>query len=184
VLFKKYLYVLRPIIALCFIEEQSSFPPTSFLQTLAGVRLEQEVLERIGELIARKQAGEELGMGDADMVLNAFVEKHLARWDKSAFARYENHEVTQQLNQILREILDLSRLSDRKIGSVMDPRRECGACRSPRESTSRKHEQTQPEQTCWIQSTRLSGSDIGKVQERTSACEASVLLYNFWVKQR
>jgi predicted nucleotidyltransferase len=109
VLLKKYLYVLRPIIALCFIEEQSSFPPTSFLQTLAGVRLEQEVRERIGELIARKQAGEELGMEDADMILNAFVEQHLARWDKSAFARYENHEMTQQLNEILREILELSR---------------------------------------------------------------------------
>jgi hypothetical protein len=44
--------------------------------------------------------------------------------------------------------------------------------------------QTQPGQTCWIESTRPSGSDIGNVKERTSACEASVLLYNFWVKQR
>jgi hypothetical protein len=64
------------------------------------------------------------------------------------------------------------------------PAENAGACRSPRESASRKHEQTQPGQTCWIESTRLSGSDIGKVKERTSACEASVLLYNFWVKQR
>jgi predicted nucleotidyltransferase len=105
---KKYLYVLRPVIALCFLEEQRIFPPTSFLQTLARVRLEPEVREHIGELIARKQAGGEMGMGDADAVLNAFIDKHLARWDKPAFARYDQHEITQQLNEILRETLKLS----------------------------------------------------------------------------
>ena len=109
VLLKKYLYVLRPVIALCFIEEHRCFPPTSLLQTLAGVRLEQEVREHIGELIVRKQAGEEMGLGDADAVLNAFIEEHLTRWDKSTFAHDENHEITQQLNEILREILKLSR---------------------------------------------------------------------------
>jgi predicted nucleotidyltransferase len=105
---KKYLYVLRPVIALCFLEEHRSFPPTSFLQTLASVALEQEVREHIGELIARKQAGGEMGMGIADAVLNAFIDKHLARWDKPAFARYDHHETTQQLNEILRETLKLS----------------------------------------------------------------------------
>ena len=70
--------------------------------------LEPEVREHIGELMARKLAGGEIGMGDADTVLNAFVEKHLARSDKPAFARYRHREMTQQLNEILREALKLS----------------------------------------------------------------------------
>jgi hypothetical protein len=73
------------------------------------VSLEQKVREHIEELIMRKQAGEEMGMGDADAVLNAFIDKQLARWDKSTLAGYENHELTQQLNEILREILNQRR---------------------------------------------------------------------------
>ncbi len=37
-------------------------------------------------------------------------------------------------------------------------------------SVSRKHEQTQPGQTCWIESTGLSGYDIRSVQEHTKGC--------------
>ncbi|HEY7419540.1 MAG TPA: nucleotidyltransferase domain-containing protein [Ktedonobacteraceae bacterium] len=103
---KKYLYVLRPVIVLRFIEEHQSFPPTSFIQTLARVSLGQSVREHINDLIARKQAGGEMGMGVADPVLNAFIDEHLARWDKATIARYDNHAITQQLNEILQEILD------------------------------------------------------------------------------
>jgi predicted nucleotidyltransferase len=106
---KKYLYVLRPVIALCFIEEHSSFPPTSFLHTLASVRIEQAVREHIEELIVRKQAGREMGMGDADPILNVFIEKHLARWNTPTFVHNEKHEMTKQLNEILRDMLNLSR---------------------------------------------------------------------------
>ncbi|MBO0782060.1 MAG: nucleotidyltransferase domain-containing protein [Ktedonobacteraceae bacterium] len=102
---KKYLYVLRPIIALRFIEEHNSWPPTSFLQTLGEVRLEQGVRERISELVARKQAGGEVGLGAPDAVLNAFIDEHLARWEKRTFARYDNREMTKQLDEILQQIL-------------------------------------------------------------------------------
>jgi predicted nucleotidyltransferase len=106
---KKYLYALRPVIALCFIEEHSSFPTTSFLQTLANVRIEQTVREHIEELIVRKQASREIGQGDADPILNAFIEKHLARWNTSTFAHDEKYEMTKQLNELLRDMLNLSR---------------------------------------------------------------------------
>lgn len=105
---KKYLYALRPVIALRFIEEQKSFPPTSFLQTLARVKLEPEVREHIERLVAQKLAGEEMGLGDADEVLNIFIETHLARWDKPDAVRVDNHAITRQLNELLREILKLA----------------------------------------------------------------------------
>lgn len=102
---KKYLYVLRPMIALLFIEENQSFPPTSFVQTLARVSLEQAVREHIDDLLVRKQASREMGTGTADPVLNAFIDEHLTRWDKAPSAQNDNHAITQQLNEILREIL-------------------------------------------------------------------------------
>jgi hypothetical protein len=57
------------------------------------------------------------------------------------------------------------------------PQRKLGAC-----FDKSRPVQTQPEQTCWIEATRLSGYDIGSVQERTRGCEASPLLYNLSIK--
>jgi predicted nucleotidyltransferase len=105
ILLKKYLYVLRPVIVLLFIEQQQSFPPTSFVQTLAKVSLEQAVREHIDDLLVRKQASREMGTGAADPVLNAFIDEHLARWEKAHPAKDDNRAITQQLNEILQEIL-------------------------------------------------------------------------------
>jgi predicted nucleotidyltransferase len=73
------------------------------------VRIEQAVREHIEDLIVRKQASREMGMGNADPILNAFIEKHLARWNTPTFAHNEKHEMTKQLNALLREMLNLSR---------------------------------------------------------------------------
>lgn len=44
-------------------------------------------------------------------------------------------------------------------------------------------DQPQPGQMYGIQSMQPSGSDSGSAKERTKGCEASPLLYNFWVNQ-
>lgn len=80
VLLKKYLYVVRPMTALLYVEQHKQLPPTSFLDTLKQVELNADIRKAILDLVDRKQAGHELGLGPSIPVLNAFAEKHLYEW--------------------------------------------------------------------------------------------------------
>jgi uncharacterized protein len=102
---KKYLYVLRPIIALLYLEQKQAIPPTSFLTTLASVDISQDVRTRIENLVARKKAGDELGQGSPDLVLNALIDEHLTRWNKPFIEPHDQQNLTQILDAILSKIL-------------------------------------------------------------------------------
>lgn len=109
VLRKKYLYVLRPLIALCYLEEHKTFPPIYFPRVLNDTPLEDSVRSHIEQLIDEKQAGSEMALGPADPVLNTFVDQQFARWSEPVFpaldytAKY--HAGTQQLNLLWQKIL-------------------------------------------------------------------------------
>jgi predicted nucleotidyltransferase len=77
---KKYLYVVRPMIALLYVEQYKQLPPTNFIETLKLVEIDTATREAIHDLIDKKQAGHELGLGPSIPVLNDFAEKHLYEW--------------------------------------------------------------------------------------------------------
>ncbi|HEY4387480.1 MAG TPA: nucleotidyltransferase domain-containing protein [Ktedonobacteraceae bacterium] len=105
VILKKYLYVLRPLTALLFLEQHNVLPPTSFLETLAQVELASEIRLHIHELIARKQAGDELGKGVPDGRLNTFIEEQLEKWYKQTYKPDKQEGLTDKLEQVLKHIL-------------------------------------------------------------------------------
>jgi predicted nucleotidyltransferase len=105
VLTKKYLYALRPIVTLLYLEQRKVFPPVSFPSTLQGATLDAEVELRIHQLIRRKLANEELGMGPPDHVLNAFIELHLERWRIPPDERESERFPTELVNQLILDIL-------------------------------------------------------------------------------
>jgi uncharacterized protein len=104
VILKRYLYVLRPLIALLFLEQQHSLPPTSFLETLARTELSPEINARIHGLIARKQAGDELGKGAPDTQLNTFIEEQLEQWHRRTFSPEKRDGLTAALEAVLAHI--------------------------------------------------------------------------------
>jgi predicted nucleotidyltransferase len=106
VILKKYLYVLRPLIALLFLEQQHHLPPTNFLETLGQVQLEEAVLARIHALVARKQVGDELGLEAPDMLLNSFVYEQLDKWAKKSFDGGDQKALSEELERVLALILD------------------------------------------------------------------------------
>ncbi|GCE22552.1 nucleotidyltransferase domain-containing protein [Dictyobacter kobayashii] len=106
---KKYLYVLRPIIALLYLQQHSKLAPTSFIQTMAAVQFPQEVRVRIEQLLVLKQAGEEMGMGDADPMLNAFIVEHLDRWRDPSFKQQQPKSSWKELDGLLLSILNEAR---------------------------------------------------------------------------
>jgi predicted nucleotidyltransferase len=78
---KKYLYVFRPLLAARWIERRLGQVPMLFAQLVQGVLEEAEVRAALDQLVARKQAGEELAVAPPVEVLSRFVEAELPRLD-------------------------------------------------------------------------------------------------------
>ncbi|GCF07718.1 hypothetical protein KDI_12820 [Dictyobacter arantiisoli] len=103
---KKYFYVLRPIVALLFLEQHQTLPATSFVRTLAEVELPAEVREHIQQLLQARQASEEIGTGPVDPVLNSFIDVQLAKWNRASFVQPQEKSGFGELNTLLLHILN------------------------------------------------------------------------------
>jgi predicted nucleotidyltransferase len=81
---KKYLYVFRPLLACRWIERQRGQVPILFAQLVEHVLEEAEVRAALGELVARKQVGEELAVAPPVGALSRFIEAELPRLEALA----------------------------------------------------------------------------------------------------
>ncbi|MCX8062633.1 MAG: nucleotidyltransferase domain-containing protein [Anaerolineales bacterium] len=78
---KKYFYVLRPLLAMRWIEEERGIVPTDFNVMVRELELPHELKDAIQQLIESKKSGEELDRGARIATLSDFVESELARWE-------------------------------------------------------------------------------------------------------
>lgn len=76
---KKYLYVLRPILACRWIEQFLTVPPVRFAELVASVVADGSLLAEIEALLARKMAGEELQSGPRLPMIHAVIEQEMDR---------------------------------------------------------------------------------------------------------
>ncbi len=76
---KKYFYVLRPLLAVRWIESGKGAPPMRFDKLLEGTLQEGPLLRDIAALLAAKQRAGEAQHGPRRQVLHAFIEAELAR---------------------------------------------------------------------------------------------------------
>ena len=74
---KKYLYVFRPLLACRWIERQLGQVPMLFHELVEGVLEEADVRAALAELVARKQAGDELAVAPPVEALSRFAEAEL-----------------------------------------------------------------------------------------------------------
>src|SRR4051812_21808205 len=74
---KKYLYVFRPLLACRWIERGLGQVPMLFQELVAGVLEEADVRSALAELVARKQAGDELAVARPVEALSSFAEAEL-----------------------------------------------------------------------------------------------------------
>jgi len=104
---KKYLYVLRPLLACSWIEDEGAAPPVEFARLLDAQLPDGPVREEIDDLLARKKAGEELDEGPRVPLLNRFIEDELARSEVALAARPEDAGVgLEPLNELFRGVLE------------------------------------------------------------------------------
>ncbi|MTH48563.1 nucleotidyltransferase domain-containing protein [Intestinirhabdus alba] len=76
---KKYFYVLRPLLAVRWVEAGRGVPPMRFADLLAGSELDAPLRREIDELLVRKQRAGEAEYGPRRPLLQAFIQAELAR---------------------------------------------------------------------------------------------------------
>jgi predicted nucleotidyltransferase len=109
---KKYFYVLRPLLAIRYIEEGKGIPPVQFERLVESVA-PPELKTSIEGLLELKRGTSELGLGKPIPEIGAFIDGELERHG-SAFSGQgrpdllANQEVRDQLNEVFREAIGAS----------------------------------------------------------------------------
>lgn len=76
---KKYLYVVRPILACIYLETHRAAPPVAFQELLQATVQDPRLLQSLHQLVERKKKGDELAEGPRDPVIDAFIRDQLPR---------------------------------------------------------------------------------------------------------
>ncbi len=84
---KKYFYVLRPLLAIRWIEQGRGVVPTEFQTLVDQVLDSSELKEEIGKLLTAKLRGEEMNRAPRVERISRFIEDELARLEGRQFAQ-------------------------------------------------------------------------------------------------
>lgn len=82
---KKYFYVMRPLLAIRWIEEGRGVVPMEFETLLAGFDGEQDFKLAVSGLLERKIKGEELDRGPRIPEIRDFIDREMGRLDRKDF---------------------------------------------------------------------------------------------------
>jgi predicted nucleotidyltransferase len=103
---KKYLYVLRPVLAMLWIEQDLGAVPTEFPELVERLVEPGRLRNAINELLQAKRAGCELGLGPRIPAINEFLEHELERFEGKRVDYRSPVQSTHQLNELFRDALD------------------------------------------------------------------------------
>jgi uncharacterized protein len=102
---KKYLYVLRPVMACRWLEQQRGPVPVLFSTLVNTVLPEAEVRVALGNLLVKKQAARELATQAPDPVLHRFLERELARLQPVAVGMADHRDTElEPLNRLFQAV--------------------------------------------------------------------------------
>lgn len=103
---KKYLYVLRPLLAIRWIEAGRGVVPTEFPVLLAQTVEPGPVRAAIATLVKQKAEGAELDQGPRIDAISDYIEAELARLEATPFANTPRLASVGPLDQIFQTVLD------------------------------------------------------------------------------
>lgn len=106
---KKYFYVLRPLLALMWIERNGMPSPTEFDRLVEALIVDETIRREIDRLMIRKQSALETADSEAIPDLNRFTEDELGRLDTGHFGKQGQAPSADRLNRFFRDTLDVIR---------------------------------------------------------------------------
>jgi predicted nucleotidyltransferase len=109
---KKYFYVLRPLLAIRYIEEFDLPPPIEFNKLVESVA-PSELRPAIDRLLELKRVTSEIGLGPPIPEINEFIESEIQRHGSMFTGQgrpdiHEGEQVRNELNQLFRSVLKRS----------------------------------------------------------------------------
>lgn len=105
---KKYFYVLRPLLAVAWIEAGYGIVPTEFSALVEQMVTDLALKREIATLLKRKMAGDELDHGPRNAVISTFVEHEITRLESIEVPQAEPKPPIEELNKLFRHILTLT----------------------------------------------------------------------------
>jgi predicted nucleotidyltransferase len=103
---KAYLYVLRALLAVRWIEQDRGLVPVEFARLVDAAEIEAELRAAIDILLERKRTGTEMESGPRLPVLHEFIEAEIERQKTMQFPGSETRPGTEPLNTFFRTVLD------------------------------------------------------------------------------
>lgn len=103
--YKKYLYVLRPLLACRWIEREACPPPVPF-EALSEAVLEEELRDAVDGLVREKMRGDESRLGSRIPEIDGYLEKKLVYYrQKAKELKDDRKQGWEALNRLFLEIL-------------------------------------------------------------------------------
>jgi len=102
---KKYLYVLRPLVAIRWILTRDSFPPTAFSETLAGIDLPMAVREAIAALLVEKGTSREKARQTITPLLLSFAQQTMEELTPQVTRMHSCHFPEELLDEMISHVL-------------------------------------------------------------------------------
>lgn len=103
---KKYFYVLRPLLALRWIDRGLGPVPIEFQKLVEATVPDPALRRAIDDLVSAKRAGAELDRGPRIPAVSDFIEREMARLEQTASDRPSTAPPTEALNELFRGTLD------------------------------------------------------------------------------
>lgn len=103
---KKYFYVLRPILAIRWIEAGNGPPPVEFAQMVDALVTDRDLISAIRDLETRKRSGAELDRGPRIQAISGFVESELQRLDEQKGKVDMARPPREKLNEFFRKTIE------------------------------------------------------------------------------
>lgn len=103
---KKYFYVLRPILAINWLERDLGVVPTEFQKLVDGVLEDKYLIADINSLIAEKKLGTELDEGPRVPSISNYLDSEIKRLSGQKFDAYVQKPNMETLNEFFRLTLD------------------------------------------------------------------------------
>lgn len=102
---KQYFYLLRPLLAIRWLERDWGVPPTEFSTLVDEVLDDASLIADIKHLIERKKQGNELAQDKPITSIGNYIDAEMTRLQDVRFEAYVNKPKLDDLNQLFRESL-------------------------------------------------------------------------------
>lgn len=102
--YKKYLYVLRPLLAVRWIDAGNGIPPMRFAELVAGTVDDTVLLTEIDELLAIKMRSGEAEFGPRRPAIHAFIQTMLAEAEHDPQYKQPEGDAA-ELDRYLRQVV-------------------------------------------------------------------------------